>query len=111
MIVDDDVVLLRAIQSVFTHLGHRVWARADAAAAFQVIESEPLDGLVTDLSLPCGGGIRLAERASIRIPALRVVVYSGRSMPAALPGRARFVQKPVFDKHRHVRAVRWAAMT
>ena len=49
---------------------------ADADAAYAAFVADPPDVLVTDLSMPAGGGLALIRRVLQRVPDARILVFS-----------------------------------
>ena len=79
--------------------GHQVTALEDGQAAYERLQSEPFDLLLTDIVMPEMDGIELARRASDIDPALKIMFITGfaavtlKSDPAALDD-ARVLSKP-----------------
>jgi len=62
--------------------GIQVIAQAgDADAAYAAFVDQPLDVIVTDLSMPCGGGLDLLRRVLLRDTLARVLVFSMHDSP------------------------------
>lgn len=79
VVIADDHALVRAgVGRLLETLPHvQVLAEAaDAAEALQVVERNPPDVLMLDLSMPSGGGLQVLEQVRARWPAVRVLVLS-----------------------------------
>jgi CheY-like chemotaxis protein len=82
LVVDDDADVLDYTAEVLQDLGYRVVGAARPSEALHRLGDVPrIDLLVTDLVLPEVDGLKLAELAKRRHPALRVLYTSG--YPAA----------------------------
>jgi PAS domain S-box-containing protein len=76
--VEDNPGMRRIVVRQLTEIGYRVSEAEDARAALQVIESQPVAVLFTDVVLPGGiSGYELAHIVSSRWPAIRIVLTSG----------------------------------
>jgi len=78
LIVEDDELLLDAASGQLNQLGYAVCSAGTVAAARQVLETQPVDGLVLDLGLPDGDGLDLLPWARQRQPGLPVLVLTAR---------------------------------
>jgi DNA-binding NarL/FixJ family response regulator len=78
LIVDDHPIFRAGLKSLIEHLdGVVVSAEAeDEAAAMNLLESQPFELMVTDLSLGNDSGLRLIQRARRTCPGLRILVAS-----------------------------------
>jgi CheY-like chemotaxis protein len=100
LLVEDDPADRAAAMAVLTPLAQHLRVAGDAETARAQL-SEPVDLLVTDLSL-CGRieGWRLAEAALAEWPDLRAVVVSGHlphidPLSPRFPGRVVVMEKPM----------------
>ena len=76
--VEDNPSLRRVVVRQLTELGYRVLEAEDAQTALQVLESEPVDLLFTDIVMPGGtSGYEIARTVQSRWPSIRVVLTSG----------------------------------
>lgn len=95
---DDDPVRVMLARLLRTH-GYRVLQAAHAAEARAIIESQPVDLVVSDIVMPGESGIELRRSLAERFPGLPVILISGYSAEgpaefAARTPRTLFVQKP-----------------
>jgi PAS domain S-box-containing protein len=114
LVVDDNEMVLAAVERQFQSLGYRVVTATTAQAALELLEGGPsIDLLFTDVILAGGmNGPELADAATARFPALKVLFTSGYTERAALhthrvkPG-AELLTKPykMPDLARRVRQV------
>jgi PAS domain S-box-containing protein len=77
LLVEDDPDIRRCTAGMLAHLGFAVIEAGNGMEALKHIEAQPVDVLVTDLSLPGMQGSELAERALIYRPDLAIVFASG----------------------------------
>jgi CheY-like chemotaxis protein len=76
--VEDNSSLRRVVVRQLTELGYRVLEAEDAQTALQVLESENVDLLFTDIVMPGGtSGYEIARTVQSRWPAIKVVLTSG----------------------------------
>lgn len=78
-------------------MGHRVTEASDIAEATEHLENGDFDVLVTDVSLPDGSGLKLAEHAVSQTPSLRIVIASGMTADAGSWPRSWAVVNKPFD--------------
>jgi CheY-like chemotaxis protein len=99
LIVDDYVVVLRALRRVIAHAGHEVRMAEDAEAGFAMVEAELFDIVITDLDMGARDGIWLLERVRARQPDALRVLSSGSTSDVRLHLSSGLVQcllaKPV----------------
>jgi PAS domain S-box-containing protein len=82
LLVDDDLDTSEAIGELLKLLGHDPAVTGSPQEALQLLEEQPFDVLITDLSMPVMSGLELAQRATQVRPALRVIFASGHEMPS-----------------------------
>jgi DNA-binding NtrC family response regulator len=100
LIVDDEAFVRDSLREVLLHEGLRVTAVAGVNEALAVASTEPVHVIVTDLSMPHGGGLALLREvrsANVEVP---VIVISGvgtvaDAVAAMKSGAFDFMQKPV----------------
>ncbi len=95
---DDDPVRVMLARLLRTH-GYTVLQAAHAAEARAIIETHPVDLVITDIVMPGESGIELRRSLAERLPGLPVILISGYSAEgpaefAARTPRTLFVQKP-----------------
>lgn len=62
LICDDEIHIVRALQFKLSKAGYDVSCAADGEAAWQAIERDPPDLLITDFQMPRLNGLELIER-------------------------------------------------
>lgn len=79
LVVDDDDHVRRTVERILSRVGHAVTTADGPATALRRMESASFDLLLTDIVMPDGDGVALAERAKALIPDLRVLYMTGYS--------------------------------
>jgi DNA-binding NtrC family response regulator len=85
LLVDDDLLMLRATARTLRHAGMKVVAVETAAAALEELKKDRFDVVLSDWNLrPPERGDRLFAEIEARFPAsARLVLYSSHSFDAA----------------------------
>ncbi|MBI4552710.1 MAG: sigma-54-dependent Fis family transcriptional regulator [Candidatus Latescibacteria bacterium] len=78
-------------------LGYRVIAVESEDQALNVLESEPVNVLVTDLSGPGLDGMRLMEVALRKSPGIGVVMITGQTGPGRIEAAVGAMQEGAYD--------------
>lgn len=97
LVVDDDPDVRTFVCRALRAAGHRAIGATDATAALAAATSEEFTVLVTDVVIPYGTGLSLADAIARIHPDVRVIVMSGYSdgtLAGHLPSRYCFLQKP-----------------
>ena len=77
LIVDDDPVLLRALERMLDGLGASVRAASAVREALAAIEADHFDVVISDYRMPDGSGIEVLIRARHRHPNARRILMTG----------------------------------
>ena len=77
LLVEDEAVVRELLGLQLTSLGHQATAVADACEAFDALDREPFDVLLSDVGLPGLNGADLADEVAARRPEIRVLLMSG----------------------------------
>jgi len=102
LVVDDDPNMLDSLSEVLDMEGFEVRTAATAAAAVQQAQGAAPDVLLTDYQLPDASGFELASKINKLLPAVPLMLFTGRTLSPQEKesGRAcgvrEFVVKP-FD--------------
>jgi DNA-binding NtrC family response regulator len=78
LVVDDDAGIRENIADLLSTEDYRVFSAADANEAMHVLETEPIDLLVTDFQMPGRNGVELIEaarKANHSVPAILMTAY------------------------------------
>ena len=111
LFVDDDLASRRIVERVLRAgiPGARVTCASDGVQALQTLESEDVDLLITDLTMPNMGGMELLRQLTGRRIAVPVIVVTahgspGRESRALADGAFEYFEKPL-DPEPFVRCV------
>lgn len=80
LLCDDEVHILRAAEFKLTRAGLDVRCATDGEQAWEVIQNDPPDLLITDLQMPRMDGLQLIEkiRQQPRLEALPIIVLTAK---------------------------------
>ena len=105
LVVDDDISLLNAIGERIGSLGHHILVTDKGKEALEVIKTNKIDILLTDVVMPDISGIELARILLNTTPDSRVIFMSGYMRPSLFSEEAGakitdndFIQKPFSGK-------------
>lgn len=76
LVVEDDFIQRRQMARVLEMNGYGVSQASDGMEAIQILDSQKIDLVVTDLRMPFGGGISLLKYMKIFFPAVPVIVVT-----------------------------------
>lgn len=114
LLVEDEPELVELVHDVLRRdiAGCRVVAAANLADAKKLLASQPVDLVITDISLPDGNGMNLLPALRKHHPTATAIVITGdpsmdRAISAMQGGAVDFVAKP-FDGPRLIERVRVA---
>jgi DNA-binding response OmpR family regulator len=80
LVVDDEAVSRRTLETLLRRQGYEVWTAADGAEAFARLRQGAFDLLLIDLGLPGGvSGLEIAQRARASQPDAAVLILTGSS--------------------------------
>jgi two-component system, cell cycle response regulator CpdR len=97
VVVEDDPLQRDMIAVLLEESDFEVIQCEDAVTAELALKRRHPVLLVTDVNLVGKmTGLELANKAHQSSPALKIIVISGKSVPARLPEGAIFISKPVF---------------
>jgi len=77
LVVDDDADVRSLVRRVVTKLGHQVWDVADGAEALKILQTSPVDLIVSDVYMADMDGMELLVRIRQLELDVPVVVISG----------------------------------
>jgi len=97
LIIDDDPVVVKYLQTLFTDNGYEAVSAADGAEGFDVLQREKPDLITLDLQMPEEWGPRFYRKLSKSpFKDVPVIVISGIAGRHAIRKAAAYVSKP-FD--------------
>jgi DNA-binding response OmpR family regulator len=79
LVVDDEVVIRRTLETLLRRQGYAVWTAADGAEAFTWLREGVFDLLLIDLGLPDVSGLKIAQSAGAFQPGAAVLILTGSS--------------------------------
>jgi DNA-binding response OmpR family regulator len=88
LVVDDEVVIRRTLETLLRRQGYEVWTAADGAEAFAWLREGVFDLLLIDLGLPDVSGLEIAQSAGASQPGAAVLILTGSSELADAVGDA-----------------------
>ncbi len=108
LVVDDELEILRTLKSFLTMNGFRVLVAKGGVEALEIIESEKVHIVLTDVSMPGMDGISLLERVRKYDFSIQVIIMTGYStfnttLQALELGATDYILKPFEDIEEVVR--------
>ena len=96
LVVDDEATIRTILVTVFKQAGYRVLCASNGVQAMEVINAlpDPIDVLITDLTMPLMAGDELIERATAVRPELKVLCLSAAFTAVSLKESVLFLPKP-----------------
>ncbi len=114
LIVDDESVLLKALETLLTKKGHKVTALDSPITATQRLAQEDFDVALLDVKMPDLSGLELLTAVKHRRPEVEVIMMTGHAtvetaLSAVKAGAYDYLTKPFEDVELVARAVAKAA--
>ena len=99
LVVDDSEAICRALRDLLTMSGYTVRTAPSGERALQILETAPMDLVITDLKMSGISGIQLLKKIKEKTPALPVVILTGFGdmdsvIEAMRSGVADYLKKP-----------------
>ncbi len=99
--VDDENIVQSLIRDALEDEGHQVETAASGESALEILQSQPIDLLISDIRMPNMSGTELVERARLINPNIGVVFITGyasltSAKDAIKQGALDYIMKP-FD--------------
>ena len=94
LIIDDEESMRRFLTVLLEKEGYRVISSTTGRAALQVLESDPIDAVITDLKMPDMDGIEVLEAIKGRWPQVPVVILTAH---ASVTSAIQAVNKGAFQ--------------
>ncbi len=97
--VDDEEIVQSLIRDALEEEGHQVLTAADGATAMELLQSNSIDLLITDIRMPKMSGTELVERARAFNPAIGIIFMTGyasltSAKDAIKQGALDYIMKP-----------------
>ncbi len=77
LLVDDEPELRRLLRRSLSRAGFEVVEASHGRAALELARQSSFDVVISDVRMPCMGGLELLERLQLEEPSLPVVLMSG----------------------------------
>lgn len=99
LVVDDEPIVGKRLQQVFSKIGFAIETYTEPAAAMAAMAARPFDIVVTDLKMEGMDGLEVLRRVKAMNPAVRVIIITGYASPdtaelAQRQGVFEFLAKP-----------------
>ena len=99
LVVDDSEAVCKALRDVLTTSGYAVRTAPSGERAMQIMETAPMDLVITDLKMSGMSGIQLLKKVKEKDPLLPVVILTGFGdmdsvIEAMRAGVADYLKKP-----------------
>ena len=103
LLVDDSVSTLEVLQRNLQDQGFTVFSATGVAEALEILETQPLDLLITDLKMPKGSGMDLVKHVRENLMNMEVMLITGYpsisgAIQAVKGGAEEYLVKPFTDK-------------
>jgi len=110
LVVEDERGICDIVKSILVADGHLVETAPDAESAMSLIQSMPIDVLLTDIILPGVSGVDLLRQVRDFSPDIQVIMMTGdptlkTASESLRLGAMDYLQKPL-DRHEILKAVR-----
>jgi DNA-binding NtrC family response regulator len=79
LVVDDEEIVLKSCRKIFQGSGHQVFAVLSTQEAFDLLEKEPFDIVITDIKMPGMDGMEVLRRVKEKYPDISVIMITGYS--------------------------------
>ena len=94
LVVDDEVGVRTVVHAILSDQGYQVLEAGDPWEALEVAAAQPIDLLLTDVSMPRMNGYELAMRIESMRPDTKVLFMSAYVEHAMLIRGSKFIAKP-----------------
>ena len=94
LVVDDETVARKAVESILTGAGWTVGTAADGLAALEALSGGDYQLVIADLVMPKMTGIELARHIRQNHPAISIIIMSGQ---ATLESAVEAFEQGVYD--------------
>ncbi len=79
LIVDDDIEILTMLNSILSEEGYTVYRAESGEQALDVFQAQPVDLVITDMSMPGIGGLEVLHRIKQLDPNIEVIILTGHA--------------------------------
>ena len=100
LVVDDDEMVRVTLKVLVSSLGYKVLVASDGPEALQILETSPVDLVISDVVMPEMDGLELLEHVKRDHPGVDVIIATGFSNRASYAdvikaGAMDFIKKPI----------------
>lgn len=100
LVVEDDPEMRDLLQKFLAKEGYRVAVACDGREALRLLALRSVDLVITDLRMPCDGGLHLLQAVQAAFPGLPVIVVTAFGdwdsyLRAMELGATAFISKPL----------------
>lgn len=104
LVVDDNPLTARWVESLVRRMGFEVLVAFDGEAAIHQLAEQPVGTVISDVEMPVMNGFDLLQFIRLRWPEVPVILMSAtsnaqRRETARLYGATAFLEKPVNSDH------------
>jgi len=79
LVVDDEEIVLKSCRKILEGGGHEVFTALSGQEAFDLMEKEPIDIVITDIKMPVMDGMEVLEKVKEKYPDILVIMITGYS--------------------------------
>ena len=106
LVVDDDAVARKVVQRNLTSKDYHVITASNVVAAIEILNTIPVDLVITDLKMPKVGGIDLIKHVRANFEDTAVIMMTGyasieTAVEAVKEGAEDYLPKPFTDEELH----------
>lgn len=99
LVVDDNIEQVNILEKIFVKEGYPVKTASNSIDAYKIVESEDIDIVITDMSMPGISGLKLLKQIKEEKPAVQVIIITafgewGAYAEALKEGAYEFINKP-----------------
>ncbi|HDR68528.1 MAG TPA: response regulator [Bacteroidaceae bacterium] len=102
LVCEDNILMLKTIEFTLRKYGYEVFNAVDGEKGIQILDSEKIDVLITDINMPYNSGLELIQHIKTNLNyTIPVIIVSGINLEvikqqAKALGAVNYVTKP-FD--------------
>jgi DNA-binding response OmpR family regulator len=102
LVIEDDEIMLKAIKSILSKDGHRIIIAKNGIEAFEMVDNETYDAVLTDVMIPFANGLEVvgkvrsdAGKNHIGIIVMSSIANEETIIEAFRLGADDFLKKPI----------------
>jgi DNA-binding NtrC family response regulator len=98
LIVDDEADLLEILGMRFESKGYQVLSATNGIAAFEIVKSNKVDIIVSDINMPGGNGVDLLKKVKALDPAIPFILFVSGFGDITIEGALDMGAEAIFSK-------------